>query len=92
VCKRLGLGYLVAWLMESHRAGTRCVCRDSHFAFATWLRSKAGLRQRRQARDWLVTGAAEVVPSPGATFEELLDLERVHRPAGEFFEPEEIAG
>ena len=92
MCSRHGLGYLVAWLMEPFRIGAECGTRQEHYAFAAWLRSRAGRHRRGLARDWLLNNRGVITPSPGNSVEGLLDLERRHRPPGVFDEPEEILG
>ena len=76
VCSRHGLGYLLAFLMEPHRAGSEVHNHLEHVRFTGWLRSREGCRTRAAARMWLLSSPAEVEPSPGQTFNSLLDLER----------------
>ena len=65
VCSRHGLGYLVAWLMEPHRAGSEVCDQAGHMRFAEWIRSRDGHRTRAAARVWLLSSAEDVDPSPG---------------------------
>jgi hypothetical protein len=72
VCKRLGLGYLVAWLRAPHQDGS-LTTKASHKEMQGNLCSEAGLDARRAGRKFLLD--REVV------FRGLLDLERRFNPS-----------
>ncbi len=80
VCKRLGLGYLVAWLRESHtrtkdafyetnKKFQKLDSHQKHKDFQSCLCSPDGYHLRLSARQWLLD-------RQGA-FQDLLDLEEV---------------
>lgn len=81
VCKRLPLGYLIAWLWAGHEEG--CDSREAHVAVQRRLCSEMGLAQRQKARRWLLERED--------AFRDLLDLERKHHKPGEFEEPLRVA-
>ena len=85
VCKRLGLGYLMAWLMQAHdpEQSDMLTDRAAHKGTQGRLCSPLGFDARKKGRKWLVDRAA--------TFERLLDLERAHHRGGSFDEPFTVA-
>ncbi len=69
VCKRKGLGYLVAWL----QAGPGVLTREAHKKLQEDLLSPNGFHERRDGRKYLTDRAAR--------FSGLLDLERKYNPS-----------